>query len=147
MEVALSQPVQYEESLSQYAQHIEDASDAEEIADSDCDGKRSAMTLSINYPTYQQMQDNKVAIAKGGGAYNNMLPLFQQMTNLADTDPYIYEIMWQTLNEGSALMNSETIRRARSVADGNILTHPNVDRGTKCRRGDGVATPFLVCDA
>lgn len=56
------------------------------------------------------------------------------MTNLADTYPYLYEIMWQGLNRVSALMNSEAVLRNGGSAEGSILTLPNVDRSRKCSR-------------
>ncbi len=97
-ELSLHQPVQHEESLSQYAEQVDDIFVCEEIQIGDtshCNG--FPMTICINSPINEQVRQNRVAIAQGGGAYNNMMPLFQQMTNLADTDPYLYGFVWQSL--------------------------------------------------
>ncbi len=131
-ELSVHEPVQHEERLSQYAQQIDDISASEEIQAGDTSHcKGFPMTICINSPTSEQVRQNRVAIAEGGGAYNNMMPLFQQMTNLADTDPYLYGIMWQSLNETLALMNSETTRGCQSSTQGIILTQPCVDRSRK----------------
>lgn len=92
----VQQPVHHEdeENLSQYAQQAEnellhDAAGNEEFEEYDnSEAQDSGMTIHIRCPTAEQISKNKVAIAQGSGAYHNMiLPLFQQLTNVADTDP------------------------------------------------------------
>ena len=140
---SIQQPMQHEENLSQYAQEVnelsqqvEDASTTgvEEGADASNFNEEFPMTINISYPTTEQVQENRVAISQGGGAYNNMMPLFQQMTNLADTNPYLYDILWQSLNQTSALMNSEAVSGYGSYTEGSILTQPSVDRTKWCSR-------------
>lgn len=152
-DINLTQPVQHEENLSQYAQHEENLSQDAQLGgesfdpdepddqppldsssdDTDLDDSIFPLTISVNQPTTNHLHENKIAIARGGGAYNNMMPLFQQLTNMADTDPYLYDILWQSLNGASALMNS-VARNGIENETGKMLSLPDVDRTRKCSR-------------
>jgi hypothetical protein len=70
-------------------------------------------TIQITTPTEQQIEEYKVAISQGGEAYHNMMPLFQQMTNAADTDPYL---------------------AGNNNSSGNILSQPNVNKSGKMKK-------------
>lgn len=130
--IIAQQVVQNEENLSQYAQQVENVCNQMDHLSDDNSNHEFPITISITTPTPQRLHDNSVAISSGG-AYHNMSALFQQMSNLADTDPYLYDIMWQSLNQAAAVMNSGSSRIGCSTM-GSVLTQPNIDKARKCTR-------------
>jgi hypothetical protein len=107
---------------------------AEQAEDVDEGTQETIATIDIKEPTSQDLEEFRQATKRGGGAYNNAMPLFQQMANCAETNPRLHSIFTQGLSATYSLMQAEAQGGFGNGTMGNILTQPNVDHKRKCTR-------------
>jgi hypothetical protein len=73
-------------------------------------------------------------IRQGESVYNNTLPLFRQMAELASTDPRLYSIFLQGMSQTFSIMQAEDRDGVGTGTTGNGISQPTVDRAQKCKR-------------
>jgi hypothetical protein len=98
-------------------------------------------TIDIKEPTSQKLEEFRQSTTRGGGPYSNTMPLFQQMTNCAETNPRLYSIFMQGLSATYSLMQDEAQCGTGNGTAGNIISHPNVDHKRKCTRKKQATSP------
>jgi hypothetical protein len=98
-------------------------------------------SINIREPNPERLEAMQKA-NRQGGFYNDWMPLYQQMTNLASTNPGRFgHVCFEAMQGAVAHMQADTIQMPINAAMSNTISFPAVDRQKTCNRMRQASSP------